>query len=67
LTRRVDCSYTISDDRLREYARVPLLDRLRWLDELCRFTLAWRAAQAAPATQARERVGPASAGQRSSD
>lgn len=48
VTRRVDFSYTISDERLRAYARVPLLDRLRWLDELCRFTLMWRAAPAAP-------------------
>lgn len=48
MTRRVDCSYTISDDRLRAYARIPLIERLRWLDELCRFTLAWRAAPVAP-------------------
>jgi hypothetical protein len=42
--RTVDCSYTISDERLRAYARVPLLDRLRWLDELVRFTMLWREA-----------------------
>ena len=42
--RTVDCRYTISDERLRAYARVPLLDRLRWLDELVRFTLLWREA-----------------------
>lgn len=42
--RTVDCSYTISDERLRAYAQVPLIDRLRWLDELARFTLMWRGA-----------------------
>jgi len=42
--RTVDCSYTISDERLRAYALVPLVDRLRWLDELVRFTLLWREA-----------------------
>jgi hypothetical protein len=42
--RTVDCSYMISDERLRAYAQVPLLDRLRWLDELARFTQLWRAA-----------------------
>lgn len=48
MTRRVDCAYTISDERLRAYARVPLIDRLRWLDELCRFTLMWREAPPLP-------------------
>lgn len=42
--RTVDCHYTISDARLRAYASVPLVDRLRWLDEIVRFTLLWRAA-----------------------
>jgi hypothetical protein len=42
--RTVDCAYTISEDRLREYAKVPYVERLRWLDELVRFTLMWRAA-----------------------
>jgi hypothetical protein len=42
--RTIDCRYTISDERLRAYAQVPLIDRLRWLDELVRFTLLWRAA-----------------------
>jgi hypothetical protein len=42
--RTVDCRYTISDERLEAYALVPLVDRLRWLDELVRFTLLWREA-----------------------
>ena len=48
--RTVDCSYTISDERLRAYAQVPLLDRLRWLDELARFTMLWREAPRVEAT-----------------
>ena len=44
MMRTVDCRYTISDERLRAYARVPLVDRLRWLDELARFTMLWREA-----------------------
>jgi len=42
--RTIDCRYTISDERLRAYAQVPLMDRLRWLDELVRFTMLWREA-----------------------
>ena len=42
--RIVDCAYTISEQRLREYAKIPELERLRWLDELARFTLMARAA-----------------------
>ena len=42
--RTVDCEYVISEERLREYASIPELDRLRWLDELVRFTLMARAA-----------------------
>ena len=39
-----DIYYVVSDERLQAYARVPLIDRLRWLDELIRFTQMWRAA-----------------------
>ena len=53
---RVDYAYTISDQRLIAYSRLPLLDRLRWLDELRRFTLLVRAA---PTVQ---RETPAAAG-----
>jgi hypothetical protein len=42
--RTVDCSYTISEERIRAYLEIPEIDRLRWLDELVRFTLLWRAA-----------------------
>ena len=35
----VDFSYEISDERLLAYSQLPILDRLRWLDEVRRFTL----------------------------
>jgi len=41
---RIDFSYEISDERLIAYSRLPLLDRLRWLDEVRRFTLMVREA-----------------------
>jgi hypothetical protein len=37
--RTVDCEYAISDERLREYAKIPEFECLRWLDERVRFTL----------------------------
>jgi hypothetical protein len=42
--RTVDCRYTVSEARLRAYAAVPLIERLRWLEDLARFTQIWRAA-----------------------
>lgn len=42
--RTIDFHYTISDERLWAYAQVPLLDRLRWLEEIARFTMLWREA-----------------------
>jgi hypothetical protein len=50
--RPVDFSYTITDEKLVEYAAVPLIDRLRWLEELAIFTAAWRAAPRAPVVAA---------------
>ena len=41
---RVDFSYEISDERLLAYSRIPLLDRLRWLDDVRCFTLMVRQA-----------------------
>ncbi len=39
-----DFHYEIPDERLIAYSRISLLDRLKWLDEVRRFTLAARAA-----------------------
>lgn len=41
---RMDFSYEISDERLLAYSRLPIIDRLRWLDEVRRFTLMVRQA-----------------------
>lgn len=57
----LDFSYRISDERLVAWAAVPLLTKLRMLDELRRFTLAVRAApevdyadrQSAPPSEAK--------------
>jgi len=40
----IDFTYEISDERLLAYSQLPILDRLRWLDEVRRFTLMVRAA-----------------------
>ncbi len=42
--RKIDFSYEISEERLRAYARLSLYDRLRWLEDLCRFTALMRIA-----------------------
>jgi hypothetical protein len=41
---KVDFRYYVSDERLLAYSRIPLLDRLKWLDEIARFTRMVRAA-----------------------
>jgi len=41
---KVDYLYYVSDERLIAYSKVPLLDRLKWLDEIVRFTLMMRGA-----------------------
>lgn len=46
--QRPDFSYGISDERLLAYGRIPVLDRLRWLDEIRRFTLLVRNAPLSP-------------------
>lgn len=39
-----DFAYEISDERLLAYSALPIIDRLRWLDEIRQCTLAVRAA-----------------------
>lgn len=41
---KIDFSYELSEERLRAYGRVSLYDRLRWLEDLCRFTRMMRGA-----------------------
>lgn len=44
MNRKVDFSYTISDERLLAWAHKPLMEKLQMLDDIRRFTLAMRAA-----------------------
>ena len=50
---KVDFSYEVSDERLRAYRRVTLYDRLRWLEDLCRFTAMMRGASTRDYSQER--------------
>ena len=49
---RLDFRYEISDERLIAYGRIPVLDRLKWLDDVRRFTLMVRNAPLARANAA---------------
>jgi len=35
---KIDYEYGVTEERVRAYLKVPEIDRLRWLEELCRFT-----------------------------
>jgi hypothetical protein len=49
---RIDYEYETTEERVRAYLRVPEIDRLRWLEELCVFTSMVRQAPAIyPATR----------------
>lgn len=50
MTEQVDFAYQISDERLFAYSRMPLLDRLKWLDDVRLFTLMMRDAPKVVAT-----------------
>jgi hypothetical protein len=36
--KKIDYEYETTEERVRAYLRVPEIDRLRWLEELCVFT-----------------------------
>ena len=44
---KIDYEYEITEERVRAYLKVPEIDRLRWLEELCAFT---KMAREAPTT-----------------
>ena len=44
---KIDYEYETTEERVRAYLKVPEIDRLRWLEELCVFT---SLARQAPAT-----------------
>ena len=35
---KIDYEYETTEERIRAYLKVPEIDRLRWLEELCVFT-----------------------------
>jgi hypothetical protein len=51
MMEKIDFSYELTEERLRAYRRVSLYDRLRWLEDLCRFTKMMRAASARDCAQ----------------
>ena len=44
---KIDFHYETTEERVRTYLKVPEIDRLRWLEELCVFT---KMAREAPVT-----------------
>lgn len=55
---KIDYEYETTEERIRAYLRVPEIDRLRWLEELCAFTSMVRQA---PTTYSPGQTLPASA------
>lgn len=43
---KIDYEYETTEERVRAYLKVPEIDRLRWLEELCVFTSLVRQAPA---------------------
>jgi hypothetical protein len=41
---KIDYEYETTEERVRAYLKVPEIERLRWLEELCTFTLMARQA-----------------------
>ncbi len=41
---KIDYDYEVSEEQIRAYSQVPEIDRLRWLEELCAFTIMVRSA-----------------------
>ena len=41
---KIDYEYETTEERIRTYLKVPEIDRLRWLEELCAFTVMAREA-----------------------
>jgi len=53
---KIDYEFHTTEERVRAYLRVPEIDRLRWLEELCAFTCMVRQAPTLyPHSQTREK------------
>jgi hypothetical protein len=55
---KIDYEYETTEERVRAYLKVPEIERLRWLEELCAFT---SMARQAPTTYPSRRTLTASA------
>ena len=44
-TLKIDYEYHVTVEQIKRYQKIPLLDRLRWLEEMCVLT---KMVQAAP-------------------
>jgi len=54
---KIDYEYHTTEEQIRAYLRVPEIDRLRWLEELCAFTSLVRQAPAVyPHSRANEKA-----------
>ncbi len=49
---KIDYAYHATDAQVLRYQQVPLIDRLRWLEEICIFTKMVRQAPANPLSAA---------------
>ena len=53
MAAKIDYEYETTEERVRAYLKVPEIDRLRWLEELCAFT---KMAREAPTTYSATRA-----------
>jgi len=44
---KIDFEYEVTEEQVRRFRQIPLIDRLRWVEEICVFT---KMARQAPAT-----------------
>ena len=58
---KTDFEYETTEERVRAYLKVPEIDRLRWLEELCAFT---KMARDAPTTYPAAQAHSSTAGNR---
>jgi len=55
---KIDYEYETTEERVRAYLKIPEIDRLRWLEELCVFTLMVRQAPQTYQPREEKRSGP---------
>jgi hypothetical protein len=49
---KIDYEYEISEEQIRAYLKIPEIERLRWLEDICVLTNMFRQAPEAPRVQA---------------